>query len=190
VAKAKSKDAKMVKVDGDRELLLSPKALAVLIKQDLASAEAAAERAGLPYYRAAGEKLLDAKKQLKHGEFTSWVKKNFALSQYTANRYMRLAQVQIGHASPISSGREAERVRKALKSSARPIEPLAFEQVNVEQAGARQEAEREAERVLGLEVISIGYRALAAKFHPDKAGGANVDMTRLNNVRDRLRRAV
>ena len=37
--------------------------LVPLIKDDLKEGDAAAERAGLPHYRAAGEKMLEAKPQ-------------------------------------------------------------------------------------------------------------------------------
>jgi hypothetical protein len=49
--------------------------------------------------------------------------------------------------------------------------------------------EREAQRKLGLQLIEIGYKALASKLHPDKVGGSRDAMTRLNTVRDRLKQS-
>src|SRR5262245_15386897 len=66
--------------------------LVSLIKEDIRQAREAAERAGMPYYRAAGEKLLEAKAQLTHGEWGPWLKRNFSLSDATARLYMRLAR--------------------------------------------------------------------------------------------------
>jgi hypothetical protein len=77
-----------------------------LIKQDLADGKEAAEQAGLPYYRAAGEKLLEAKAQLQHGEFLPWLTRNFHLTSRTASTYMKLAEAlhgQKGNALPFSS---------------------------------------------------------------------------------------
>ena len=51
----------------------------------------------------------------------------------------------------------------------------------------RQMAEREAEAKMNLEMIAIGYRALAAKYHPYKIGGSREAMVRLNKGRSRLR---
>jgi hypothetical protein len=36
------------------------------------------------------------------------------------------------------------------------------------------------------DIIDAGYRAMAAKMHPD-VGGSNEEMARLNNARDKLR---
>ena len=48
-----------------------------LITEDLKQGREAAERAGMPFYRAAGEKTLEAKAQIPHGEFQAWIKRNF-----------------------------------------------------------------------------------------------------------------
>jgi ParB-like chromosome segregation protein Spo0J len=56
-----------------------------------------------------------------------------------------------------------------------------------EDAMARQ-AEQELQRELALQLINAGFRALAAKLHPDK-GGSKEAMVRLNQVRARLRSA-
>ncbi len=42
--------------------------------------------------RAAGELLLEAKDGCKHGEWLNWIEVNFAGTQATAWRYMRIAQ--------------------------------------------------------------------------------------------------
>jgi DNA modification methylase len=59
--------------------------------------------AGLPYYRAAGEKLIKAKGLIPHGQFSAWVKKNFGVSARTARDWMRLARQQNGGAPPVST---------------------------------------------------------------------------------------
>lgn len=47
-----------------REVARPLKVLVPLIKEDLESGREASERAGLPYYRAAGEKMIEAKEQI------------------------------------------------------------------------------------------------------------------------------
>jgi hypothetical protein len=149
--------------------------LAELIKADLD----AAEKAGIEHYRAAGEKLLEAKSQLKHGEFGPWLKNNFNLSRQTANRYMAYAQK--APTGAFSSLRDFR--RQHYGESSRPHQPK-MPKIDVEVLA--QTALREAQRILALELIDIGYRALAKRFHPDKGGSKDV-MTSLNEIRDRLK---
>jgi len=55
------------------------------------AAEAAAGRA-LHHARAAGDLLLEAKKQCPHGDWGNWLKTNFEGSERSAQNYMRLAK--------------------------------------------------------------------------------------------------
>jgi hypothetical protein len=64
---------------------------------------ARSERAGIEYYRRAGEKLLEAKEQVEHGEWLGWLNKNFRLSQQTASIYMQLAEQPTSTTSNYSS---------------------------------------------------------------------------------------
>src|SRR3972149_4570731 len=72
------------------------KVLVPLIQEDLRQGKEASERAGLPYYRAAGEKMLEAKRQVGHGEFGAWIKRNFGVSPSHASHYMNLAKATEG----------------------------------------------------------------------------------------------
>jgi hypothetical protein len=49
-------------------------------------------RTSLSHAREAGDKLLEAKKLLGHGNFSDWVEKNCAVSLRTAQKHMRIAQ--------------------------------------------------------------------------------------------------
>jgi hypothetical protein len=51
-----------------------------------------AMRKGLEHFRAAGEALIKAKKQVGHGKWGDWLKENVRCSQDMCNRYMRLAR--------------------------------------------------------------------------------------------------
>lgn len=145
-----------------------------LIQVDLTQAREAAERAALPHYQAAGEKLLEAKAQLPHGEFTHWVKVHFRLSPETARHYMRLAAHaadQTGSALPFSSLRDFARQTSSAKYPRWPVLPPGQECV--------------AQRTLALRVIQAGYKAVAQQVHPDHGGGRE-EMVRLNAVREWL----
>lgn len=71
------------------------KELVPLIRQDIEAGKDAERQAGLPYYQAAGEKLLEAKEQLRHGEFKGWVERNLSVSYSHAHKYMQLAEAAI-----------------------------------------------------------------------------------------------
>lgn len=68
------------------------KVLVPLIQQDIEEGR----RAGIPFYKAAGEKLIEAKTQIRHGEWEGWVKRNFDVTPRTAQTWMRLAEVTNG----------------------------------------------------------------------------------------------
>jgi hypothetical protein len=151
--------------------------LVPLIKEDLQEAE----RAGVPYYRAAGEKLIEAKGQLNHGQWGSWLKRNFKRSIRQAQSYMALASdTQIRGAPRFSSIRDHER-----RTNRRPTNG------NRQSTAAppSQESARElvANKELALKLVDAGYRALAQQFHPDRQGGSHDAMSRLNTVRNRIK---
>src|SRR5262245_29823478 len=82
--------------------------LVSLIRRELRDGAEAAREAGLPYYTEAGAKLLEAKSQIKRGEFRPWVKRNFKISDRTCSYYMKLAreaarEMENGNALPFSS---------------------------------------------------------------------------------------
>ena len=172
------------------------KVLMPLIQEDLKQGDDAAERASMPYYRAADEKMLEAKAQLKHGSFMPWLQRNLKISQTTANLYMRFAREQTNGAPLFSSLREFEE-RPRPKPKPRREAPgaqaafnQAFDEVfakNRRQAEMARADERDAEAKLGLQIITRGYKSLAKELHPDKIGGDRSAMVRLNRARDRLK---
>jgi len=172
--------------------------LVPLIRDDLRQAE----DAGLPYKQAAGLKLLEAKEQVKHGEWGSWLDRNFSLSRKTAQNYMGFAEA-MGNSKTknlrFSSLNDFHRQTgspnyRSITTKRDWHEPVkqAIGKVNVaalkQDALARQE-ERALQRKLALSLIDIGYKVLASKLHPDK-GGSREAMTRLNRVRELLKGAV
>jgi len=173
-----------------RKIARPLKVLVPLIKIELAEGDAA----GLAHYRHAGEMLIEAKEQVARGSWSRWVKNNFDLSQETARRYMlfsRLADaggVKIHGAKATLEAALGEQPRRERHAPWQKIRH-ATERVNVTRlADERQSRETELKlhRELALQLIDLGYRALATRLHPDR-GGSRDAMARLNVVRDELR---
>lgn len=177
--------------------------LVPLIKDEIRRGDEAAKAAALPYYQRAGELMLEAKGQLPHGDFQSWIERNFGITARHARRYMDYAgemKKQNGLASPFSS--LSDFVRKTSDpnyNKPHTVRPQAWhepvkeaiakvdvEALNRRQHEMKQAEERDAQRKLALQLIDIGYKALATKLHPDR-GGSRDAMSRLNQVRDRLK---
>lgn len=175
--------------------------LVPLIKQDLKLGDEERERAGMDHYRAAGEKMLEAKPQMARGEFISWITRNFKISKQHAARYMAFARATAGEQkSRYETFSEFMREDGGDRGYGKVVrkrewhDPVkeAIGKVNIDllmQEALKQKEERALQRKLSLSLIDIGYKALATKLHPDK-GGSREAMTRLNRVRDFLRKAV
>jgi hypothetical protein len=153
--------------------------------------------AGREHYRIAGEMLIEAKEQVAHGQWGSWLSKNFNLSDRTAREYMRWARLhdEIGGGTaemPTSitemTGR-TDRAREFRQSKQQQNFKRVLRDVardNFVQERQTLDNEIKLHRDLAEELIDIGYRALATKLHPDR-GGSKDAMTRLNRVRDELK---
>jgi hypothetical protein len=198
------RDAMMTKttamiVEEAKPVVRPLKVLVPLIKEDLRHGDEAAQQAAMPYYRAAGEKMLEAKGQMPHGEFGSWLKLHFSISYQQSARYMKFAAATAGkhisRARDFSSLRDFERSEGISTGTGKTTwhEPVreAINRVNVgtfQQAALARAEERELQRKLALQLINIGFKALATKLHPDK-GGSREAMARLNEVRNRLQKS-
>jgi len=170
------------------------KVLVPLIQDDLEHGD----RAGMEYYADAGDKLIEAKGQVAHGSWGRWLSKNFARSQQQAGIYMRAARLRAANAqneagsfnSPSSLSElrgETDRARKrkkgdrAFRSVLRELETDLYAQEQ-----QTRESEIELHREMALELIDVGFKALATRLHPDR-GGSKEAMARLNRVRDELK---
>jgi Protein of unknown function (DUF3102) len=191
-------------VNTEERRIARPLAVLVpLIKEDMEQGGTAAALAGMPYFIAAGEKLLEAKAQMKHGEFMPWVKRNFTVSMQTTSDYMKLA-VAAQNSSAIEFSSLSDFKRKTgsnptynLSDAIKPptwhppvqavVETLDNETLNLRRDDLQRHEELDAQNVLALQLIAAGYRVLARELHPDK-GGTRDGMRRLNGVRDRLKR--
>lgn len=193
---------RLVEMNEGTEVARPLNVLIRLIKEDIANGNEAAEKAGMPYYQAAGQKMLEAKPQVSGG-FEDWIERNFGLSGRHARRYMDLARAtsdgQIGRTRPFASLREFERhtgsdTRPTGGAVHRPwredVDNLAEKARNdlkrIREETLTRQQERDAERTLALRLIDIGYKVLAKELHPDK-GGSKDAMVRLSRVRDRLK---
>jgi hypothetical protein len=163
------------------------KALVPLIQEELEAATAA----GLDHYRRAGEMLIEAKEQMPYGSWQRWLKTNFALSDWTARQYMHLASDHTDQSRGSVSLREAMgRPDTTAKGppSWRPVLKAARELDAELFAVERQTEANEVQlhRDLAMQLIDLGYRAMATRLHPDQ-GGSHDAMTRLHRVRDQLK---
>jgi len=161
--------------------------LVPLIQEEIA----AGNNAGLEHYWQAGELLLEAREQVAEFKWTKWLSANFALSQRTAYEYMNLAervredplllQTSAKSLFTILHPKEAQKrkERRAAFKLHKPVDRF---------AAARQAriAEIKLHRALALELIDVGFKALATRLHSDH-GGSDEAMRRLNRVRRELK---
>ena len=178
-----------------------------LIKENLKEAKETADSAAMPYYRAAGEKMLEAKPQLSQGEFGPWVTRHFKISPRHAQSYMALARAtadtekrtpgasfsslddfkrrHLGHNRIPGSRRDVD-WQKPVKRIMGTVDLDALNRRRDD--SVKRLDEMKARSTLALQLIEIGFKALATKLHPDKnKGGSRDAMVRLNDVRKRLR---
>jgi len=173
--------------------------LVPLIKQDIKDGDEAAKQAGLRYYIAAGEKMNEAQEQMSPKEFGPWLRRNFPTTSHrVANLWMQAARnnpsADRGSALPRSLRRAIQNAGNPNFGKASPwhsdvkkaLNGIDIETLSRRQNELKRAEEREAHRKLALQLIDIGFKALATKLHPDK-GGSPQAMTRLNQVRDRLK---
>jgi hypothetical protein len=163
--------------------------LVPLIQQELA----AGNSAGLEHYRRAGEMLLEAREQVAPFKWGKWLSKNFELGRTTAWQYMTLAQRTRKDPTLFASGEQS--VRSITRPNAQPNrfqwKPVFEATKNVDVDEFKEVRQARAEEVqlhrdLALELIDIGFKALATRLHPDR-GGSKDAMRRLNRVRVELR---
>jgi len=186
----------IAKLPDETEVARPLRLLIPLIQEDLEHARDAADRAGMPYYRAAGEKLLEAKAQMEHGAFQPWVTRHFKIRHAQARVYMALAKENAAAAAFSSlsdfqrqKGHRSADYHKSPEWHA-PVKQIVgrvdTDKLNLKREELKRADEREAQRTLGRQLIDIGYKVLARKLHPDR-GGSREAMARLNAVRDRLK---
>jgi hypothetical protein len=179
-----------------REVARPLKVLEKLIKADIE----AGEKAGMDYYRSAGEKLNEAQEGHYEGDagrFWKWAEQKFGKTQSTLRTWMAL-DVETSH-KRFKSLQDHQKKSLGWKGQVHsikrewtvPVDDIAERARNEARRLAAQEEltrqqERDAEAKLGLRLIDIGFKVLARELHPDK-GGSRDAMSRLNRVRDRLK---
>jgi hypothetical protein len=89
------------------------------------SACTAAMKRGLQHAIAAGEMLIEAKAQLKHGEWLPWLRDHCQIPERTASLHMRLAENRAQIEAEIGNGVADMSIRGAIALIATPKETLA-----------------------------------------------------------------
>jgi hypothetical protein len=168
------------------------KVLVPLIKAKLVQVE----NAGLEEKRETGELLIEAKAQVPLGSWGPWLNRNFHLSATTARNYMQLArkidesESTTGGVAPksLNESRGKTQYERNLRAAWQPTF-AATRDVDVETIAQERQTRRDEitlHRELALELIDIGWKALATRLHPDR-GGSREAMLRLNRVREQLK---
>jgi uncharacterized Zn finger protein (UPF0148 family) len=184
-----------VAVQSKRNIARPLKILVPMIQGELAAGNSAAH----DHYRHAGEMLIEARQQVTHGSWGRWLTKNFDLSRHTAAVYMQWARhaaeqmarpsqhTAFSSLNEMRGGTERRREERQAKQQ-QQLRRLLREVPRDDFAQERQRREDEIKlhRELALQLIDLGYRALATKLHPDR-GGSRDAMMRLNHVRDELK---
>ena len=182
-----------------REIARPLHVLVPLIKDDIKHGD----EAGMEFYIAAGEKLTEAREgsfsDQPANKFWEWATRNFGRSKNILIDYMKMSQARdtksfkkIKSISGFrrSLGQTARESGRVFRPYQQPVDDIVTRaQVNAARLAnedLNRAEEREAQRKLALQLIDIGYKALASKLHPDK-GGSRDAMARLNTVRDRLK---
>lgn len=150
--------------------------------------------AAMPHFRDAGEKLLEVKRQLPHGQFTPWLDENLTVSRKQANLWMRWA-AQKEPAGSFSSlaefARQTKKIRTLPTDPPQPLLPTG-DPIEVETVGLARDVgdqTRAAERDLELLIIATGFKALRRKHHPHSAG-ITEELSKLIEARRRLEQKV
>jgi hypothetical protein len=172
------------------------KILVPLIKADLEQGD----RAGMQYYADAGDKLIEAKEsgQVAHGSWSSWISRNFNRSLRQAQEYMRLARLRAENnekraasaffPSSLNEMRgetKREQERRAVESKYKAVLRDLETDLYAQERQTRDD-EVQLHRDIALELVDVGYKALATRLHPDR-GGSKEAMARLNRVRHELK---
>lgn len=184
-------DARVAKPEQTKQIARPLHVLLPLIKEKLKKADEAARAAGLPYYLAVGQLLLEAKAQLDHGEFMQWVKRNLNVKHRQATNYMAYAKQQSGTECQFE---RVDTLSQFLRETRNPNynNPASIDDNraayirNLQAENQAESLRREQLKRVCLEIISTGYKTLAAKMHPDKSGSEEA-MAWLNRARDHLK---
>jgi hypothetical protein len=180
----------------ERRVARPLKVLVPLIQEELI----AGNEAGMEHYAKAGAMLNEVKDsgQVPYGSWGRWLKDNFHLSQATSNDYMRIARKVAEEGSSFIAdyktidralGRDPRTIKSVTKKNKLKSLFDGVDRVNVTRlSNDRQDRDKEIKlhQELALQVIDLGYRALATRLHPD-AGGSRDAMSRLNTVRHELK---
>jgi hypothetical protein len=185
----------LTKIQRDGTLAESLKVIVPRIKKNLKEMEKIAERATTNVRTAVGRDLNKAQKIVlgKGGNWYDWLKDNFAMSRMTANRYMSLAKDR-SQSTSITEHLRDKNPNYALPRQSVDEQPVRnlLAGIDVEILLEREKSERKEQRIkklVALELIKAGFRALSLKLHADR-GGTDDAMRRLDEVRKALKEAV
>ncbi len=173
------------------------KVLLPLIKENLRKAKEVADSAASPYYLSVGEALLEVRKDPKNkGQWERLVKGYLGINPATAWRYMDYAE-QINNLA-IGQDSTFYQYRKLKRNPPQNKTHFAYSQSENGATNAQSEngattahseqlevKEQETKDLHALvkKAFDIGYKQMARSIHPDKKGGSNEAMRKLNEAK-------
>src|SRR5262245_484576 len=204
-----AKGATMLNIN--RQVTRPLRALVPIIKNDLKQGDTEGEAASRPVEERAGAGLVEAALSddgSGYNKFWDWAEETFDRKRKFLRACMEFAFEN--NATFPKSGRfetlddllrstnktranvtnTGDRLRRETRAATRNVNQREYAQPPAI-GRSRSTTERQLRHKLALQLIDIGYKALAVKLHPDKnKGGSAEAMARLNAVRAMLTNAV
>lgn len=196
-------------IEESKAIVRPLRTLIPLIKTNIERGDREGERAARPHYENAGAELIEAAMSDERGysAFWDWAEESFGRNRKFLRSCMEFAFENNGKFQNATTTFETldELLRSAGKK--RHFVNRTRDSVNEEvrdtmrnvkgneyarpAAVTPKASERTLRNKLALQLIDVGYKALAVKLHPDKSKeGSNEAMARLNAVRTMLKNAV
>lgn len=156
-------------------------------------------------YIAIGGHLVALRKLVPDGEWAAFIRDNFEFSTTSAGEYMRFYRQTRAHRGPRPTTlddiratprpdhqpRDFRAYRKTVHRAEAFIHGASREHAPEPETGRRSpHAHKLFVREMAHQIIQVGYRLLAQRYHPDR-GGASADMAALSEAKallDRLLR--
>ena len=173
-----------------RQVARPLKVLVPLILEEIRLGQEAAK----PFYAHAGELLLEAKSQIKHGDWEPWIRENLRIAPRTAREWMQYAQTSTAENQNGATGAVFSKppgLRETTRPNYRPPgKRFAKPKPHAHAKDAHAKDGRSDQQELANRLVDTGYKVLAKELHPDKPGGSTEAMSRLNEVRSLLKEAI
>jgi hypothetical protein len=151
------------------------------------------DKAGLKHYIKAGKLLIEAKAQMKHGQFEAWSTRTFKRSKTTLTNWMRAGKSPARRTfeTTLSEAVGDKRPKHHRPAWHEPVKEI-LDDTAADRFFDRFKAQKEEDtliRELARKIIEAGFKVLSMKLHPDQGGNPD-SFRRLTEAREMLRGCV